>query len=231
MFTTPPAVYKEPEQIVRKLRLTSTESSGEFKMDGKYNIELCDNESDKCEALMSVNVPAQDTLEKHYYTYFGKTRLIDGKKQTPEKTMEYDDGNTYANRMKEAMLELIQRKVSVEEPAESKVSNETSGVDDLSKMAAKAAANAAKKINQIVNAASSVIAKNNTTGSGSLEEKLKEKIKAKLTDELTKGSGSLEDQLKEKIKEALEKQLTKGSLEDQLKEKIKATLTSTLTSP
>jgi hypothetical protein len=237
MFTTPPAVYKEPEQIVRKLRLTSTESSGEFKMDGKYNIELCENESDKCEALMSANVPAQDTLETHYYTYFGKTRLIDGKKQTPEKTMEYDDGNTYANRMKEAMLELIQRKVSVEEPAvavaESE-SKESSVVNKLSDAASNFASSVtetlAKKINSIVPIIPASLEQKldtakptaNTKASGPLEDKLKQKIKEALEKQLKgsvpgsgsgsgSSSGSLEDQLKQKIKEALEK-LLKGSV-------------------
>lgn len=258
MFTTPPTINKEPEHLVRKLILTATDMKGSFKdgsaFEGKYNIELCDSETDKCEALMNSNAPVQDMLEKQYYTYFGKTKLIDGKKKTPEKTMEYDDGNTYVNRMKEAMFELIHRKVSEPETEENAGSKNGKGTDSSSvasiveetvtntiKTASQQASKTAEQALTVASAAAGAVVnatgvKTSTTENNTFTKELKKQITTTLSKKLKPGSGipdsgSFAEQLEEEIKKALEKQFgvsgspsSPGSFEEELKSQVQTQL-------
>jgi len=102
MFSVPPTIDRPPKKLVRKITVEGSEN--------KPTIRLGTGEG-VSDSLMDAGTINQTSMDKHYYEYFGKSRIIDSKtKIDKNSSMEYDDNGTQISRMKDAMFRLIQRK-------------------------------------------------------------------------------------------------------------------------
>ena len=225
MFSVPPTIDRKPEKLVRKITVTGSKENPTI---------IIDTDKGGSDSLMANGAKNDEAMDKYYYEYFGKTRIIDGKtKKDKDSSMEYEDNGTHISRMREAMFELTDRKNQVPEETVTETSNNIQNThhhenisevkDEIGNLIANIGTQAniehqTKPIIQSINKIAVLPGE-----SPDLEKEIKEKLKAEILKQLNSGSGSLEDEIKEKLKAEILKQLNpgSGSLEDEIKDKIK----------
>ena len=172
-FSVPPTIDKAPEQFIRKITMSGAEASPTIGIQH-------DKETG---ALMNAGSVNKSDMDKFYYMYFGKSRIIDAKKKADkDSSMEYDDDNTHIIRMKDALFELIERKktktVDAVPPGESPIPETMS---DIIKAEIKdKMETAANMLTQTVKNATVSIANIIPGQDGEFTKKLKSEIETKL---------------------------------------------------
>jgi len=228
-FSVPPTVNKAPEKLIRKITVNGPESGPTIRIQH-------DKESG---SLMDAGTVNKESMDKFYYAYFGKSRIIDAKKKKDkDSSMEYDEVNTQITRMKDALFELIERKktTDVVVPA----TETPSAMEELKTEVENKIKAATKSVTQVVDGAIQK-ASNIVSGESEFTKKLKSEIETKLKSILSgETPGTFNNTLKSEIETKLKSILsgeTPNTINNTLKpdidnftEKLKSAIQSKLTS-